>query len=46
MAFIEEMNEFNAFVDGHWRCNYYTFPSVYSETNKRHQLKAQQIPMI
>ena len=28
MAFIEEMNELNAFVDGHWRCNYYTCPSV------------------
>ena len=28
IAFIEEMNELNAFVDGHWRCNYYTFPSV------------------
>lgn len=27
-TFIEEMNELNAFVDGHWRCNYYTFPSV------------------
>ena len=21
MAFIEEMSELNAFVDGHWRCN-------------------------